>query len=246
MPADPDRTDLPPVALVPTDPASAASAALAPRAHPYGGGQGFSSTWLDRVEVRVLDDRDGDGYHSSLVVTLDADTDGAFAEVSASIFLVDDRGELAVAFDTSSFGVQGRASYDAQSVEFELLDDFPSARYGLYIELHDAYYGDVLDAVGANEFHSLAGLRLEGTRRDGLDHGYAVGYGIGFSSGYPSGYSGGGYPGSSYSGGVRDDSYTTSFGAATYSGATGPGSLVALAVAALLVRLARRARSPAS
>ena len=210
------------------DEPDAASARTRSRSAPY------PSVWLDSVEVRLAGDRDGDGYHSRIAITLDVDTDAGFAEVYAGIALVDGAGRVAVAYDTDAFGVEDRVSWDATTVEFELLDDFPTDRYGLHVEVRDAYYGDALDGVGPNEFSSLGRLRLEGTRRDGHGHGYEIGYGVGFSSGvggYSSGY-----------GGVRDDGYAATYGAVSYTGAAGPLALAALVGAVALVRLGRRAR----
>ena len=218
-------------------PADASPAAPAPRPRTGGHpGTSYPGTWIDSVEVRLAGDRDGDGYHSSLAVTLDVDTEHGFAEVYASVALVDGYGGVAAAHDTSAFGVEGRARWDATTVEFELLDDFPSDRYDLYVEVRDAYRGDALDGVGANEFASLASFRLEGTRRDGYGHGTEIGFGVGFSSGYSTGYSS--YGG--YYGGPRDDYYSSSYGAVSYAGAADPFGLAALAGGVALALLARR------
>lgn len=196
---------------------------------------GFPGTWLDGVEVRLRGDRDGDGYHSRLALSIDVDTDGGVAEVYASVALVDGQGRLGLAYDTDAFTVRERTSWDRLEVEFELLDDFPADAYGLYVEVRDARYGDALDGVGPDEFASLSRLRLEGTRRDGHGHGHEIGFGVGFSSGYSSGYQGG----------IRDDGYLTTQTGVAYAGAVDPLGLAALAAGALGALALRRLRRPA-
>ena len=196
----------------------------------------FPDVWLDTVRVRLSGDRDGDGYHSRLGLSIDVDTDVGFAEVYASVALVERSGRLGLAYDTDAFAPSGATSRDRLDVEFELLDDFPSDAYGLYVEVRDARTGRALDGVGPDEFASLSHLRLEGTRRDGHGHGYEIGYGIGFSSGYSNGLHGG-------YGGVRDDGDGSTYTGVSYAGT---GALDPLALGALAMvagaALARRRR----
>ena len=212
------------------EPVAGAAPASAPATFPApapGAARVYPSVWVDRVEVRAAGDRDGDGYHSRLVVRVDVDAELGWAEVFAGIDLVDAHGRVAVAYDTDAFAVQGRVSRDAVDVEFELLDDFPSDVYGLYVTVRDARSGDVLDGVGPHEFAGLAHLRLEGARRDGHGHGHAIGYGVGFSTGYHAG--------------PRDDGYG-SFAAVSYAAGADPLWLAALALGAIGARARRRGR----
>ena len=121
--------------------------------------------WLNEVGTLLFNDSDGDGYFSSLSLSLDADTEFSSVDVYATIdiqsALSPNRFFNERLHTTQPFTVYGRSLADEYRVDIDLVSNYSPDIYDLQITLVDAYSHDILDRVDAQVFRNLSSLSLE-------------------------------------------------------------------------------------
>jgi len=156
-------------------------------------------TWIDRVDITLWPDHDGDGHASGLSVLVDADTLLAAPQhVFLRLSLSGSDGVERLLHDSSRQRLDGQGDADRVEVEFDLLDAFPTDRYDLVVELRDAERDTFLDVVDRSVLYGLGDLALEDAWRDArladdpphadqgghVDH-HGYGYTVGYTDSHP-------------------------------------------------------------
>lgn len=124
------------------------------------------AAWITDIGTSLYHDEDRDGYYSSLSLIIDADTSRSYTEVYLTIDLQHHQGSRERLHTSNIFSIYGSSLSDEYQIDLDLLQNYPTGTYDLYIELHDAYDRDVLDWVNASNFNNLSALPLESEDRD--------------------------------------------------------------------------------
>lgn len=117
--------------------------------------------WITGIGTVLYHDSDQDGYHSAFRLAIDADTSMNVLDVYVSIDLQSYYGSRERLYTSGNFSLYGQALTDEYQIEIELLQNYPTGNYDLFVELHDTYDHRVLDRIGATEFSNLSALPLE-------------------------------------------------------------------------------------
>ncbi|ASJ75080.1 choice-of-anchor H family protein [Granulosicoccus antarcticus] len=117
--------------------------------------------WITELGTLLYNDEDRDGYHSSISLTIDADTVSNYMEVYVTIDLQRIPGTRERLHTSDNFSIYQSSLSDEYQIDFDLLQNYPAGFYNLFIELHDAYDQSVLDRVSATDFSNLSRLPLE-------------------------------------------------------------------------------------
>ncbi|PID61196.1 MAG: hypothetical protein CSB44_07750 [Gammaproteobacteria bacterium] len=125
------------------------------------------------IDLALAGDNDFDGYYTRLDVMLDIDA-GAEWEVYVDISLEDDYGNIVYRHEGGDFVVYNDGYGDTYEFSLGFRDGLPRDYYQMYISIHDAWNGDLLDAASGYNWSSLRDLPLESRDRDDY-HGYTGG-----------------------------------------------------------------------
>ena len=99
-------------------------------------------------------------------LAFDADTNYAFADVYAVLYLSYEYGPWNEYAETADFTLFGTSGTDDYEVETELVSGYPSGSYDILIELYDADTNVFLASIGPEEAVELSLLPLEDSTRD--------------------------------------------------------------------------------
>ena len=124
--------------------------------------------WFYDVDVTLFSDFDRDGYYFGIDLVFDADTNYAFADVYAVIYLSYEYGPWNEYAETADFTLFGTSGTDDYNVETELVSGYPTGSYDILIELYDADTSDYLTSIGPEEAVELSLLPLEDSTRDSI------------------------------------------------------------------------------
>jgi hypothetical protein len=124
--------------------------------------------WFYDVDVTLFSDFDRDGYYFGIDLLFDADTNYAFADVYAVIYLSYEYGPWNEYAETADFTLFGTSGTDDYTVETELVSGYPTGSYDILIELYDADTGYYLASIGPDEAVELSLLPLEDSTRDSI------------------------------------------------------------------------------
>ena len=119
------------------------------------------------TEVRLLDDHDGDGFHSRFEVGFDADIDGGSAQVYARLYLTAPNGERIRYHTTDSFWLHGDSQFDRYWVTTELASGYPPGYYQLDLALYDVF-DELVAVTDGSDSGALIDLPLEDAFEDNL------------------------------------------------------------------------------
>ena len=119
------------------------------------------SAWITGIDMLLHNDNDRDEYFTGFSLSLDADTQYPSADVYAIIDIQPVGGIRERLHSTRDFTLYGNSISDEYRIEIDLVNNFPSDYYDLYVELRDAYDGRLLDRVDAYDFSNLSALPLE-------------------------------------------------------------------------------------
>ena len=122
--------------------------------------------WFYDVDVTLFSDFDRDGYYFGIDLAFDADTNYAFADVYAVLYLSYEYGPWNEYAETADFTLFGTSGTDDYEVETELVSGYPSGSYDILIELYDADTNVFLASIGPEEAVELSLLPLEDSTRD--------------------------------------------------------------------------------
>ena len=122
--------------------------------------------WFYDVDVTLFSDFDRDGYYFGIDVLFDADTNYAFADVYAVLYLSYEYGPWNEYAETADFTLLGTSGTDDYEVETELVSGYPTGSYDILIELYDAHTNEFLASIGPEESVELSLLPLEDSTRD--------------------------------------------------------------------------------
>lgn len=123
-------------------------------------------TWIIGIGTLFYRDNDEDGYFSGISLSIDADTDYEQTEIYASIDAQPTFGARERLLTSANFTIYANQLSDEYRIDIDLLTNYQTNNYDLYIKLHDAYDHRVLDSVSAGEFSNLYRLPLESQDRD--------------------------------------------------------------------------------
>lgn len=130
--------------------------------------------WFYDVDVNLFSDFDRDGYYFGIDLTFDADTNYAFADVYAVLYLSYEYGPWNLYAETADFTLFGTSGTDDYEIETELVSGYPSGSYDILIELYDADTNAFLASVGPEDTVELSLLPLEDSTRDASGGGTQV------------------------------------------------------------------------
>lgn len=122
--------------------------------------------WFYDVDVALFSDFDRDGYYFGIDLTFDADTNYAFADVYAVLYLSYEYGPWNLYAETGDFTLFGTSGTDDYEIESELVSGYPTGSYDILIELYDADTNAFLASVGPEDTVELSLLPLEDSTRD--------------------------------------------------------------------------------
>jgi hypothetical protein len=122
--------------------------------------------WFYDVDVTLFSDFDRDGYYFGIDLAFDADTNYAFADVYAVLYLSYEYGPWNEYAETADFTLFGTSGTDDYEIETELVSGYPSGSYDILIELYDADTNVFLASIGPEEAVELSLLPLEDSTRD--------------------------------------------------------------------------------
>ena len=122
--------------------------------------------WFYDVDVALFSDFDRDGYYFGIDLLFDADTNYAFADVYAVLYLSYEYGPWNEYAETADFTLFGTSGTDDYTVETELVSGYPTGSYDILIELYDADTNAFLTSIGPEEASELSYLPLEDSTRD--------------------------------------------------------------------------------
>lgn len=122
--------------------------------------------WFYDVDVILFSDFDRDGYYFGIDLQFDADTNYAFADVYAVLYLSYEYGPWNEYAETADFTLFGTSATDHYTVETELVSGYPTGNYDVLIELYDADTNAFLTSIGPDEAVELSWLPLEDSTRD--------------------------------------------------------------------------------
>lgn len=122
--------------------------------------------WFYTADVELFDDRDRDGFYSSISLSFDADTYYGIADVYAVIYLSYEYGEWNEYAETETFTLFGASSDDEYIVETDLVAGYPTGSYDILIELYDAWDNAFVASFGPEDTSELSILPLEDAERD--------------------------------------------------------------------------------
>jgi hypothetical protein len=122
--------------------------------------------WFYAVDVDLFSDYDNDGYYFGIDLWFDADTNYAFADVYAVIYLSYELGPWEEYAETEDITLFGSAATDDYTVETELISGYPTGDYDILIELYDADTNQFLASIGPEDSSELSYLPLEDSGRD--------------------------------------------------------------------------------
>ena len=118
-------------------------------------------TWINEIGTLLYSDQDGDGYFSSLSLSIDADSRFTQIEVYLIVDIIDETGRVENLHTTYPFYVYGRSFTDEYRIDIDLLQNFFPGVYDLEIFLVDAFRDRIIDQVDARDFKNLRSLPLE-------------------------------------------------------------------------------------
>ena len=127
-----------------------------------------SNFWFYDVDVALFSDFDRDGYFFGIDLAFDADTNYAFADVYAVLYLSYEYGPWNEYAETDDFTLYGTSSTDDYEIETELVSGYLPGSYDILIELYDADTNAFLASIGPEEAVELSLLPLEDSTRDSV------------------------------------------------------------------------------
>ncbi|MFK7858035.1 MAG: choice-of-anchor H family protein [Granulosicoccus sp.] len=119
--------------------------------------------WINDIGLLLSGDLDGDGYFSSLSLSIDADSTYSRYEVYVIVNLINEFNVAERFHTTYDFDVYGRSFSDDYRIDIDLRQNYTPGIYDLQIILVDANDNRVLDEANANSFRNLRSLPLEST-----------------------------------------------------------------------------------
>lgn len=119
--------------------------------------------WINDIGLLLSGDLDGDGYFSSLSLSIDADSTYSRYEVYVIVNLINEFNVAERFHATYDFDVYGRSFSDDYRIDIDLRQNYTPGIYDLQIILVDANDNRVLDEANANSFRNLRSLPLEST-----------------------------------------------------------------------------------
>ena len=117
----------------------------------------------------MLQDSDGDGYHSKYEIIFDPDVSSGKADVYFKFYLRPEGGNWLLVHTSGDFELDGNSSDDAIKFTHNLnaIDfTYPTQRYESYIELYESSSNSVKAGLGANDDSDLDNLPLEDFAND--------------------------------------------------------------------------------
>lgn len=113
------------------------------------------------ADVRLVADRDLDGYHHALNVRFDVDVSHDSATVYAKLYLSRNGGPWSQYFTTDLFVIHGTDTADTYEVRTELLDGYPPGYYDVLIEIYSLDHAYMVASEVLDYYYLGRDLALE-------------------------------------------------------------------------------------
>jgi len=126
---------------------------------------GLSGFYINEVVTTLIADADRDGFYSTFRVAFDPDTDYGGSYVYAVVWVRPEGGAWIKEHESDDFRIDASGTADTYSFTADWISGYPTARYDVQIDLHDAATG-LLVASAGSERPELSLLPLEDQSRD--------------------------------------------------------------------------------
>jgi hypothetical protein len=120
---------------------------------------------INDVASTLLIDSDQDGFYSKFRIDFDPDTDFGTAWVYAVIWVRAQGGEWIKEHESPDFEIDASGSADVYGITADWISGYPTGRYDVQIDLHDADSG-LLVASAGSEWPELSRVALEDQTQD--------------------------------------------------------------------------------